>query len=655
MPQTTTLIATARNEGPFLLEWVAYHRAIGFDRIVILSDTSQDGTEAMLDRLAETRAITHISRDQLIDSDTKGFRNRAYAHALTLPAVQEADWVMVLDIDEYLNIHAGDGTVGALLAAMNKHGPTDVISLGWRVFGNAGQVGFVNRLLLPRLTRAAPRNPVLDPQLLGVKSLFRPGPVVRIGPHRPRLDSAHTTGHTPTVWRNGAGEDVTDALLENGWSLPEDKRGSTLAQVNHYPVRGNAVFALHHLADPPLTGEQRPLTHDEHATFNTNHVSDSTITRWAQATTAEIKRLQSFPGVQAAHKSTVTAFEQLIANMLARAGQDPDSPIPALMNSEQAKVVVARQIAGMATGASAPDHAGAMQMVDPQDIAPDWLADLRRGPHKRGWYYSDDTFAVQMTTRGSDVLVVSFDNLSDVSNSTLARNTWGYPFYRDEGWSHMGVMAFEKHWFRDPRLFNFLEGQARTGIFKSFGKVVFTGTSMGGYAATAFCSLVPGCTVLAFSPQSTLAADLVPWEDRFGSGRRLDWSGRYRDAPTHCTTADRVFIVYDPYFAPDKRHAARYQGNNIVPLKSWYATHKSARFMRKADILKDVMRAAVAGELSPDSYYKMYRARRDLPWYYAGLADHVLARGHKTLAANLARALRLRNRDGVAQDIENRL
>jgi len=94
MSQTTTLIALARNEGPFLLEWVAYHRAIGFDRIVVLSDTSQDGTEALLDRLAAADAIIHVPKSRQTETEAKGFRARAYGHALNMDVVQSADWVM---------------------------------------------------------------------------------------------------------------------------------------------------------------------------------------------------------------------------------------------------------------------------------------------------------------------------------------------------------------------------------------------------------------------------------------------------------------------------------------------------------------------------------------------------------------------------------
>jgi predicted acylesterase/phospholipase RssA len=65
-------------------------------------------------------------------------------------------------------------------------------------------------------------------------------------------------------------------------------------------------------------------------------------------------------------------------------------------------------------------------------------------------------------------------------------------------------------------LFDYLEGLRNSGFFKQFRHVVFTGTSMGGYAACAFCSLSPGSTVLAYSQQSTLAKDLVSWEKRLG-------------------------------------------------------------------------------------------------------------------------------------------
>jgi hypothetical protein len=650
MTQTTTLIATARNEGPFLLEWVAYHHSIGFDRIIVLSDVCVDGSEVLLDALDRAGAITHIPKADLTSAPGNGHRNRAYAYALALPDVQASDWVMVLDIDESLNIHAGDGTVQNLLSEVADLGDTDVISPNWRIFGNAGHALYADQPVLSTLTRANPESPVLHDKHLGLKSMFRPGPVTRIGPHRPQLNGQHTGGQLPTVWRNGSGDDVTDRLLIKGWSVNAQTRGSALAQINHYMIRSNAVFALHNLIDPALGGEQSPLSMADHTVFNTNHVEETSISRWANATAKEVTRLRQQPGIDQAHLDTVAAFQILIGQMQTDAAADSTSPITALLSPEKTRAIMQSQITTPDT-----DDDSVMQMVDPDDIAPRWLADLRRSDHRKGWYYSDEKFAAQMTYRSKDTLIVSFDNLSSVKEPSLARETWGYPFYRSEGWSHLGVMAFEKNWFRDEDLFNFMEGQAKAGLFKRFKRVVMTGTSMGAYAATAFSHLAPGCTVMAFSPQSTLDKKLVPWEERFGSGRKQDWSGRYRDAPDYCRKAKDVFIIYDPYFAPDKKHADRYQGDNIHHLKSWYSSHKSALFMRRADMLKGVMQAAVAGEMTPHLYYQMFRSRRDLPWYYHGLADHAIKAGHKGLAGTMARYLAKNGRPAIAKSIEGRI
>lgn len=159
---------------------------------------------------------------------------------------------------------------------------------------------------------------------------------------------------------------------------------------------------------------------------------------------------------------------------------------------------------------AAPDvQAVAEPEPAPDDAAPEWLADLRRSEHRKGFYHSDIDFAAHFTDRGDHVLMVSFDNLSNVNDASLARGGWGYGFYRAEGWSHLGVMSFASNWYRDDALFDWIEGLAASGFFTRFQRVVLTGTSMGAYAATAFARLVPNAVTLAFSPQSTLDEKLV--------------------------------------------------------------------------------------------------------------------------------------------------
>ena len=650
MTFVNTLIATARNEGPFLLEWVAYHNAIGFDRIIILSDLCTDGTEVLLDALDAACAVTHIPKVNQNATAEKDHRSRAYVHTSTPSEVQTSDWVMVLNIDEYLNIHAGDGTVKELLNEVVDLGDTDVISPHWRIFENAGHAVYSDQPVLTTLTRANRDCPVLHEKHLGLKSMFRPSPVIRIRPHRPQLNDKNANGQIPTVWRNGSGDDVTDHLLLKGWSVNVKTRGSALAQINHYMVRSNTVFALLNLIDPSLGGEQSPLSVTDHTIFNTNHVEETSITKWTKVTAKEVKRLRNDAAIDRAHIDTVAAFKVLIKTTQTEAKSNIISPITTLLSPEKTKAIMQAQ-SSLVTG----DDDSPLQLIGSDDTAPRWLADLRRSDHRKGLYYSDDKFAAQMTYCSKDTQIVSFDNLSSVKEPALSREPWGYTFCRSEGWSHMGILAFEKNWFCDEALFDFIEGQAMAGLFKRFKQIIKTGTSMGAYAATAFSSLAPGCTVMACSPQSTLDKQLVPWESRFKSGRKQDWSSRYHDAPDYCRKAEDVFIVYDPYFAPDKLHADRYQGDNIHHLKSLYSLHKSALYMRRANILKGIIQAAVTGEMTPHLYYKIFRAWRELPWYYYGLAEHAIKAGHKELARTLARYLANNGRPVIGQSIQDRI
>ncbi len=87
----------------------------------------------MLDRLAELGWLTHIRNDGPYDK--RGVQFTALTRAGEAEAVQGADWLLPLDIDEFVNVHTGDNTLPALIAALPE---ADAITLTWRLFGNGG-------------------------------------------------------------------------------------------------------------------------------------------------------------------------------------------------------------------------------------------------------------------------------------------------------------------------------------------------------------------------------------------------------------------------------------------------------------------------------------------------------------------------------------
>ena len=52
------IVTTQKNEGAFLLEWLAHHKSIGFDDILVLSNDCSDGNDTMLDRLQDMGELT---------------------------------------------------------------------------------------------------------------------------------------------------------------------------------------------------------------------------------------------------------------------------------------------------------------------------------------------------------------------------------------------------------------------------------------------------------------------------------------------------------------------------------------------------------------------------------------------------------------------
>ena len=85
-------ILTVRNEGAFLLEWLAHHRAIGFTDFLVFSNDCQDGTDKLLDRLEEMGLITHVRNDGPYDKS--GIQFTALKTADKHRLVKKADWIL---------------------------------------------------------------------------------------------------------------------------------------------------------------------------------------------------------------------------------------------------------------------------------------------------------------------------------------------------------------------------------------------------------------------------------------------------------------------------------------------------------------------------------------------------------------------------------
>lgn len=242
--------------------------------------------------------------------------------------------------------------------------------------------------------------------------------------------------------------------------------------------------------------------------------------------------------------------------------------------------------------------------------------------------------------RRSDVLLVTFDNLSSVGETSPAQ-PWLQVRAALAGVSVLGIMAARKDWYRNadtPRLIAALQ---KSGFFRGFSRVIFTGASMGGYAALAYAPLVPGAVVLAFSPQSTLARDLVPFDRRYRySQKAWDWKDLpHRDAAQGRGDADEVYLVYDPFVPEDKAHAARITGAGVRHVHVGHLGHRAIRSLKPNNSLQLLIDQVAAGRFDAAAFGAAMRGRRQMLFWQRALFAAAEARGHLRLALRAAKAL----------------
>lgn len=282
--------------------------------------------------------------------------------------------------------------------------------------------------------------------------------------------------------------------------------------------------------------------------------------------------------------------------------------------------------------------------LEEQLPASTWYREIYPAGERDGWFHKFGDYSCSFVERSRDQLVVSFDNLSQAGNEAYAREPWAQKFCEDRGYSHVGVYAQTPTWFRNADLIAFLEQLRNDGFFKRFWNVSFVGTSMGAFGALTFSSLAPGCTVVAFSPQTTLDEAQVPWETRFGKGRAADWSLPYSDAAAQTMTAEKVYLIYDPFHAGDRAHIDRLYGPNLVPLKGFGIGHKSALVLNRMEALKPVMELGITGQLKPQDFYKAMRARKDVYIYRTSMEGYLKERGQTARQERFANAFKRRRR-----------
>lgn len=231
------IVGCMKNEAPYIIEWIAYHRAIGVDNFLIYTNDCTDGTDEVLGRLQEMGVLQHRNNDKW-----KGNSPQQYAlnQALKEPVIQNADWIIHIDVDEFMNVRTGNGTLDDLFAAVPD---ATNIAMTWRLFGHNGVTQLSDEFVIEQFDTCAPKYCPKPHTVWGFKTMFRNiGAYAKISCHRP--NKLEESFENKVKWVNGSGQDMTRDAAHNGWRSSKNNVGYDLLQLNHYALRSAESFLI---------------------------------------------------------------------------------------------------------------------------------------------------------------------------------------------------------------------------------------------------------------------------------------------------------------------------------------------------------------------------------------------------------------------------
>jgi len=300
-------VTCLRDDGPYVVEWVAHHLAAGTDHILVLSHDCTDGSDALLDALQASGRVTHLP---FAPKGGKSVQWQALRLAGDHPLVAGADWVMVFDCDEFLSLDPACPDIPALLEQLQaKGGQADAIALTWRLFGSDGQLGYGPAPTPERFRRAAPRD-LPFPMAHLFKSLVRPKAFQKLGVHRPRRKPRRDA-----VWLNAWGERLPDSFVQNDEMITlysHAKDHAPLAELNHYSLRSRDEFMVKRHRGLP-NHMKKPIDVGYWVERNWNTVEEGRIDAMLPATREMVAKLMALPEVRARHDASVAAHHRRLA------------------------------------------------------------------------------------------------------------------------------------------------------------------------------------------------------------------------------------------------------------------------------------------------------------------------------------------------------
>ncbi|MET0112099.1 glycosyltransferase family 2 protein [Limnospira fusiformis] len=256
MSSKTILCTTAKNESPYLVEWIAYHRFIvGFDEILIYDNDSQDDSLDLLQKLA---ALGLCKFQEWPRVPGQPPQQSAYSHFIqTYKDLFE--WVCFLDMDEFLVLKHFKSIHDCIKSFESR---ADSILVNWLMFGSSGQNEYLPELVTKRFVKCAPSNHVVHKH---VKCISKIDTIKNCDIHIPALKPGSTYFHIDGTELKFGNNPTGEHIREQGYINHEP------GQINHYQSKSLQEYKCRKLRGRATVNESSPQSRLKPGDFDSHN------------------------------------------------------------------------------------------------------------------------------------------------------------------------------------------------------------------------------------------------------------------------------------------------------------------------------------------------------------------------------------------------
>ena len=122
-----SIVCIAKDEGPYIKEWIEYHKIVGVERFYFYDNGSTDNTREVLEPYIKDGTVVY----NYIEG--KCFQNPAYADAI-VKYKNQTRWLAIIDLDEFI-VPVEKNSISEFLKDYEKY---PAVGINWVMFDSNG-------------------------------------------------------------------------------------------------------------------------------------------------------------------------------------------------------------------------------------------------------------------------------------------------------------------------------------------------------------------------------------------------------------------------------------------------------------------------------------------------------------------------------------